>query len=151
MNPETLAVARSAWKAMSRKPFILDAITGQSAMPAWMAVDMVQDVTDDRGEAITAIVGVAADELEAKVPAADGQLIVTRSHATAVPGYLRCLSIGEAEAHVGVVRHLAAVLPQEHFMLVMKYRTWAKEAERVIELCRDLCHLWPVESETEAA
>lgn len=82
MDSETLAVARSAWKAMSRKPLVLDTITGQSAMPAAVAVDMVQDVTDDRGDAITAIVGVAADELETSLPADPGPVFPFRSSAS---------------------------------------------------------------------
>lgn len=151
MNPETLAVARSAWKAMTRKPSILDAITGQSAMPAAVAVDMVQDVTDDRGAAILAIVSVGADELHSTIPAARSHADSVRDHATAAVDYLRSLAIGEAEAHVDVVAEEFAFPAVGDLMRAHLYRLWTAHAYQVINWCREVGQLWPANDQPQTA
>jgi hypothetical protein len=56
-------LAAIAWKELSRKPSILDAVTGRSNLPPGVALDMVQDAGCERGEAARAIFNAAADEL----------------------------------------------------------------------------------------
>ena len=96
-SEEVLAVARSTWAAVIRKPSILDQITGASAMPPAIAVDRVQDVAGDRNNAIDALFWAAAEVIEKALPYPEAPAPCWAS-AHAVPGYLRTGATSLAEA-----------------------------------------------------
>ena len=150
MTDEVRAAARRAWAAMVRQPSPLDALTGAAAMPVWAAVDMVQDVTDDRGGAVRALIETAADDLEAAIPGTTPTDLRLRAHADAACSYLRWCSPGEAAAHAEIIR-TACAFPDPrggNSLAVEAFRQWAKRATAVVALCRDLENLLPKETTT---
>lgn len=143
-SEEVLAVARSTWAAVVRKPSILDQITGASAMPPAIAVDRVQDVTDDRNQAIDALFWAAAEVIEQALPARSAHPRWASAHAVA--GYLRvgATSLAEANAHIEETGREIAQFPsrEDNLFHLNAYSIWAREARRQIAICHELAALW---------
>jgi len=153
MTDEVRQVAERAWESMTRKPSVLDSITGAQAMPPFAAVDMVQDVTDDRGEAIRAIVIVAADDLAAQFPGVTlgpsrdniGRLEIAFASAMEVCPYWRALDIAGAAACAEMVLSQAAFPepPASRLLAMEGLRQWASRALAALVHCSEVLRLWP--------
>lgn len=145
--------AAEAWKLLSRKPNILDSITGREAMSPGVAIDYVQDVTGDRDEAVMAIINAAADWLDSQtVPGGDGEI-----HAGCLPdselirNYLRGECMGLALVFIVHIRdrcYRASTTfgPRGDWFAAQDWNAWADKALIAIDHCRAVAAAaYPVE------
>lgn len=119
-------------------------------MPAGVALDMIQDVTDDRREAALVFYGVAADHLRGLAPVGDpDDVSSSRQRIRAACAHIKGGNLfSVAEEHVEAMweahdtrRHdyiLAGIGTRNRpaFNLHCAYRKWATEARRVLAACR---------------
>lgn len=145
--------ASQAWSSMTRKPFILDAITGVQAMPVGVAIDFVQDVTGDRDDAVTALVNAGASWLDAQTrPSEVGEIADgCMADAESITSYLRGEALGMASIFLGHIRLRceSALHPnasREDRLAAHSWHLWTRKAQETIDWVRAVIDAaYPVE------
>lgn len=152
---ELEAKAAEAWAHVVRPETVLTRALGGGPMPVAIALDMVQDVTGDRDEALTAVLTAASDWLRGRIPSepcpfASPQMADANAACGEIPGEF----FGHAELWVAdvaenarrvierfvvlAVRHVTEADRLDYFRAV-EWKRWAADATRTIALCRQLC------------
>lgn len=152
--------AADAWRHVSRAETVFTRVFDESPLPVGPAIDMVQDVTGDRDDAVTALVGAAAAWLRDRTPPAPPVSLPpadefdhsNRQNASLVCDYLAAES-GMAEVflrHVGEMCQSPLMLVRDDLMLLADaWTNWVRDARRAIDLCREIsAAAYPTEGET---
>jgi hypothetical protein len=149
--------AAEAWRAVSQGSGFFDRAFGVKAMPAAVAIDMVQDVCGDRDDAVAAILDAAGAWLAAQVPAAD--MSNAKLDAVAVIGDLRAeafdladslrVAIGVRAMEVRLRRAPEPPATQDERDAAMSWSVWCARADLAVRLGRKVAAAaYPIEEGT---
>lgn len=141
--------AAEAWEHMSRRETVHTRAFGPGPMPAGVALDFVQEVTDDRDAAVEALLWAAGRWLDDRRPEKpDVRNSASFGASSAARGHLLCESFGLALSavkevngiNIEVMRDYAQPLnrtvTKEMMQVAARWLKWADDAEHAISLCR---------------
>lgn len=148
---EVEQAASRAWLAMvTEVPFFARTIERRTPMPAAVALDMVQDVTGDRDDAVCALLMAAAiwlDDARPEQPV--GRISTSLNTAISVRGHLLGEGYGLAENCLRELMDLNREIRNDYHHLGLNYgpaddaraaawHQWGHKAKRAIEVCRQV-------------
>lgn len=153
--------ARTAWDAMTEPQTgltkMIQTIAGENRgpMPVAIALDMVQNVTGERDDAVTALIEAGANWLNEQSRGANGGELDDGCHQDAelVTSYIRSESLGLACVYLSHLRdrcylaNYTANPNRAHKLARERWRRWATKAQFVIDWCRKIeAEAYPVQS-----
>lgn len=150
--------ASSAWAAMVAPQFTLAQALKEhdpGPMPPGVALDMVQDVCDDRALAMRTLVDTASDWLDDQRPADSARPSVNNLAATGFAALLCLAARSKPARHLNKAEELLVstrelVIAQQgspiaafvhDYPILIGWSRWCDDAEHALRLCRELIQL----------